>query len=261
MVGSNAYTDGPARFSWACAMFMIEANAPGVGKTLLTSSISVVHTGRVMATSSYTYRDEEMEKRITSIAIAGHRLVLIDNINGSFGGHGSMDAALTSTQWQGRVLGFSKDVTLPLNVTWFGTGNNIEITGDTVRRVLPIRLEAFVEHPEDREGFKHSSLLDHVSRNRPALVAAVLTILRGYFAAGCPQAKLPSWGSYEGWTKIVRQTIVWAGLPDPYSARLEIRSQASTDVNALAQLIEAIEEADPNSGVDYSRDDQKNPRR
>lgn len=32
--------------------------------------------------------------------------------------------------------------------------------------------------------------------------------------------ELPSWGSYENWSAIVRGTLVWVGLPDPATHRM-----------------------------------------
>ena len=74
-----------------------------------------------------------MRKAITALAIAGERLVLLDNLWRL--GDASLDAALTSTEWSDRILGHTKEVRVPLLMTWWGTGNNIEVYGDTSRRV------------------------------------------------------------------------------------------------------------------------------
>ena len=63
--------------------------------------------------------DEELEKRITALLIAGHGTVLIDNIDKKLSG-GSMAAALTTTTWRGRVLGKSEMLDIPNNATWLG---------------------------------------------------------------------------------------------------------------------------------------------
>ena len=48
------------------------------------------------------------------------------------------------------MLGASRMVTLPSNILTIATGNNLRVAGDMVRRVLPIEMDAKVEHPELR---------------------------------------------------------------------------------------------------------------
>ena len=89
---------GPAPF------FLVDANVRGAGKGLLPDTIAVIDSGRGFARAVYTLDEAEMSKVITALALAGEPLVLLDNING-FLGNASLDAALTATEWQGRVLG------------------------------------------------------------------------------------------------------------------------------------------------------------
>ena len=96
--------------------------------------------------------DDEARKRITSLALSGDMLILVDNIRGGFGGP-ALEAAMTGTEWRDRILGRSEIVTLPLMATWCGTGNNIILQGDMPRRVAHIRLLTPLERPEEREGF------------------------------------------------------------------------------------------------------------
>jgi putative DNA primase/helicase len=51
-------------------------------------------------------------------------------------------------------------------------------------------------------------------RDRGSYVAAVLTIIRAYLAAGSPKV-CNSIGSYSGWSTMVRSPLVWLGQPDP----------------------------------------------
>ena len=40
----------------------------------------------------------------------------------------------------------------------FATGNNLSYRSDFVRRVVPIALDARMERPEERTGFRHPQL-------------------------------------------------------------------------------------------------------
>ena len=108
-----------------------------------------------------------------------------------------------------------------------------------------MRLESPEENPEERTGFKHPNLLAWAQQDRPRLTVAAMTMLRAYCAAGRPNMKLTPWGSFEGWSDLVRQTIVWAGLPDPGATRQELAEQADVESAALAQLIDGWAKIDP----------------
>src|SRR5262249_36486681 len=161
---------------------------------------------------SYTRDEAELDKRITALAMAGERMILLDNLTGSFG-NGTLDRALTTTRWRGRVLGYSRMFTGPLLACWHGTGDNVQVAGDTARRVCHVRLETPLEAPDKRNDFRHPRLLEWVRDNRPRLLAGALTSLRGYCAAGRPDMGLPAWGSFEGWSALPRSAVVWCGLP------------------------------------------------
>jgi hypothetical protein len=232
-----------------CPLFLFDGNAPGTGKTLLTAVLSCIATGRDISRTAFPETDEELRKLITSVAIAGDRVMLFDNIAAPFGGPG-LDAALTGTTWKERILGRSElTPELPLYTVWFGTGNNVTLRGDVRRRVVPCRLESAVEKPEERTGFKHADLLAHVGRHRGELVVAALTILRAYVVAGRPDRKLPPFGSYEPWSALVRSAVHWvtAGL-DPCVTRERLRD-ADPALATLAALMQGWAELPGGTGT------------
>jgi hypothetical protein len=220
-----------------CPLFLLDANCPGTGKSMLVDIAARIATGRDASRTTCPEGDEEMRKRITSIAIAGDRLMLLDNIDGPLGG-AALDAALTATVWKDRVLGKSKmTAEMPLHCLWFATGNNVELRGDIPRRVVPCRLETGEEHPEERTGFRYPHLLEHVAAERPRLVVAGLTILRAFVAAGRPDQGLSAFGSYESWSEVIRAPVVWVLGLDPLATRERMRVN---DVRraALAGLVQ-----------------------
>jgi hypothetical protein len=220
---------------------LIDANTRGAGKSLLADVTSEIVSGRPMARMPNVDDDDEWTKRILALAIEGDPLVLIDNISGTLGAP-ALDAALTGTEFKGRILGVSSTARATLVMTWFATGNNVVLSGDLARRCAHIRLESPEELPERREGFHHPDLIGFVRRNRAQLVTAALVILAGYSAAGRPDMHLPPWGSFEGWSKLVRCALVWAGEPDPGETRMQLQTAADRDGQALGQLIAGWEE-------------------
>jgi hypothetical protein len=235
-----------ARFAFAgpAPLFLVDANVRGAGKGLLLDCVSHIVTGERFTVATYTADEDELRKRITSLALAGDRLVLFDNLEGRFG-NATLDAALTATSWEDRILGVNRMARAPLFVTWYATGNNVAVGADTARRVCHTRLESPEERPEERGGFRHPDLLEHIARNRPRLLGAALTILRAYRLAGSPQQELRPWGSFDGWSRLIRQAVVWLELPDPGETRYLLLEQADVTAEAMRLLLSGWERMDP----------------
>lgn len=231
-------------FDGSAPLFLIDANVRGAGKGLLGDVIALAVTGRRFPTMSYTNDREELRKKITTLAVEGERLVMLDNLAGAVG-NDVLDAALTSDRWKDRLLGANRGYDGPLNVTWFGTGNNVQLHADTARRVCHVRMETQEERPELKSGFKYPDLRAHVAAQRGALLSAALTVLRAWVVAGKPRHGLPAWGSFEGWSAVVREAVVFAGLPDPGETRLSLQTSADRDAAAMTDLISCLERLDP----------------
>lgn len=225
--------DGPA------PLFLIDKNVRGAGGSLLCDVVSLIATGRMAPKTTQVTDEAEERKRITAIARAGDAFMLIDNISRPFG-NGVLDAALTTTIWKERILQESNAPEYPLLTLWWGTGNNVQIRthADTFRRILPIRLESPYQNPETRTDFKHEDLVGHVKANRPRYVWAALTLLRAFYASKAgPTMKIDSWGSYTDWSNVVRKTIVWLGLDDPYKAHHALTMMSDRTAAGLDMLV------------------------
>jgi hypothetical protein len=234
-----------ARFAYTgpSPLFLVDANVRAAGKGLSLDTISRIVTGERFTVATYTDDEEELRKRVTSLVLAGDRLVLFDNLAGRFG-NAVLDAALTGTSWKDRLLGINRMAEGPLYMTWYATGNNVAIAADTARRICHIRFESPEEHPERRQDFHHPNLLAWVGENRGRLLAAALTILRGYSAAGRPDLGLPAWGSFEGWSGLPRSAVVWVGMPDPGETRLLLQEQADVVAAGMGVLLQCWEQMD-----------------
>jgi len=226
-------------FSGSVPLFLVDANRAGTGKGLLVDVCSTIATGIRPASMANTIDDVEMRKRIMALALAGEMLVKIDNVPEHESlGTASLDSALTAGVVHDRLLGKSETVKVPIRAVWWASGNNVRLFGDMPRRACHIRLETPLENPEERSDLKEKELLIHTRENRAKYLAAALTILRGWFAAGQPRQALPMWGSFEEWTGVIRQACVWAGLVDPYETRKGLLGTADSVGNAFRMLVE-----------------------
>lgn len=237
-----------ARFAFMgpVPLTLVDAPVEGAGKGLLVDAASMIVSGSELPRMPPPGDDNEMRKRILTIALAGDACVLIDNVSGRVAWP-SLSAALTSTTWKDRILGRSADAELPLSVIWCMTGNNVVVDADTARRSLHIRLRPKVELPELRDDFRHPQLREWIIEERPRLLAAALTVMKAFFVAR-PSVNLPYYGSFEGWSSVVRAAIVYSGLNDPCASTLKLRRTDPFLVAARA-LLEALEPLTVSSGI------------
>lgn len=224
-------------------MFVFDANSPGVGKGKLADIIGAVLTGGDLGITPYKGNDEEMAKEITTIALEGRKTVLFDNVAGKLGCP-SLELALTTVRCRNRLLGVNKAFDGPLRTVWYATSNNAVIDSDMFRRVQLIRLVTQLEKPHERCGFRHEDIVRHVREHRGEYLSAAITILKGWVVAGRPQVKLPNFGSYEAWSGVVRQAIVWAGLEDPRESHAEMITAREESLSWVSAILDAIERMD-----------------
>lgn len=217
-------------------IFLVQANAPRVGKTTLVKLISHIISGVDCPVVTHTKNEDEERKRILSYLRSGRSMVLIDNVVGQWGG-ASINALTTSRTFEDRVLGHSKVLQVLNDSMWCVTGNNIILAPDTAERCLHIRLECKDEKPHLRSGFRYPNLFATVHAKRGELLGAALTILKGYIVAGMPKQEMEMWGSFEPWSRLVRGAMLWSGMIDPAITRAELESEADVGKDTATSLI------------------------
>jgi hypothetical protein len=225
-------------------MTVADAPAQGIGKTLIADIIAIIATGRPAAKTPAPLDEAEASKQLLAIAIEALQIVLLDNLTGTLRS-AVLSEALTATEWRARLLGRNQTVSAPLTTIWMATGNNCSFSSDIARRIVPIRLDQKIEHPEERVGFKHPALRAYVLAERPRLVTAALTVLRAYHVAGRPVHGKPPMGSFEAWDALVRGALLWAGEFDPLEGRARVRAEADVELEALRVALDLWSETFP----------------
>ena len=200
----RAMIDGPT------PLHLIEKPTPGTGATLMVDAISTILTGSGAGVMTEGTDEEEWRKRITAKLRQIPTLVLIDNLKRQLDAS-ALAAALTAPFWEDRVLGVSEITRLPIRCLWIATGNNPTFSNEMARRLVRIRLDARVDQPWQRSGFRHPDLMVWVRANRARLVAACLTLCRAWIAAGRPLG-IRSIGSYESWSQTMGGVLEVAGI-------------------------------------------------
>ena len=198
-----------------CPMFMVRAHDVGNGKSYLVDLIATLVTGRYCPVITPGQSKEEMEKRLGAILLEGSSVVSLDNVSFDLESD-LLCQILTQPIVKVRILGQSAVPECEWRGTLFGTGNNIRVIGDLVRRALTCNLDAKVERPEQRK-FKFDPIA-RVRQDRGAYIAAAITIARAYDRAGRPAPACRPLGGYSAWAQVVRHPLLWLGVSDPVAS-------------------------------------------
>lgn len=220
-------------------LYMVDAPLRGTGKGLLIDVCVMVQTGRAAPIMPLNRDGEELDKRITTLLLDGSTHVLLDNVTEIKST--VLAAVLTSEVWRGRILGKSEMVHVRNDATWITSGNNIDLSDEITRRVMPIRLDAGVERPEERGGFRHPKLKEWALEYRCELLSAVLSLVRAWADAGMPKAE-KSLGSFESWAAVMGGILEVAGVSGLLGGRERLHTQADRETTEWAAFLIAWHE-------------------
>src|SRR5215467_12479635 len=198
----------------AAPMHLVTAHMAGTGKSYLVDTFAVIATGRICPVITAFKSVEETEKRLHAIVLSGIPMISLDNCTHDLGGEFLCQMAERPIV-KIRILGRSETPDCEVRTAAYATGNNVTFKGDMVRRGLVSNLETLDERPELRKFNRNT--LRQAATNRAAYVAAALTVMRAYLAAGAPEVCGP-FGSYAEWSAMVRSPLVWLGEPDPVAS-------------------------------------------
>jgi hypothetical protein len=121
-------------------------------------------------------------------------------------------SAITASVWEDRLLSTSSMIRVPVRCAWVATGNNPALSHEMTRRTIRIRLDARVERPWLRAGFKHEPLGEWMREHRAALVHAALTLIQAWIAAGRPEGP-SSMGMFERWARVMGISVAGSRVP------------------------------------------------
>lgn len=190
-------------------LFVYDASQKGSGKTLLSTCVSMVALGASHGLWGWPSSDEELDKRLTSIALDAQPFVTFDEARNV--GGGTLNMLLTGQGQQSfRPLGSSKVITADWRTVLAVTGNQLAIVGDTRRRTLHVRLTP--DGSRAGRGYKRD-LLTWIPMHRNRLLAAALDLVRAFILAGSP-SKGPTMPSFEAWSRAIAGAILYAGGTD-----------------------------------------------
>ncbi|RYY90409.1 MAG: DUF3854 domain-containing protein [Chitinophagaceae bacterium] len=229
---ASAITSVVRRSLRSAPLFAFSAPVMGSGKSLAAGLVSIIATGREPAVMSQGRNPEEDRKRLFSAFLAGDAIIQIDNCELPIEGD-TICSAITEGTIRDRILGRSELVSVSSNATMMATGNNLVLKGDMSTRALVCRIEPRAEKPEGRE-FNWDARAEALAK-RPEYLAAALTIVMAFQAAGSPSVEAKTFGRFEQWQRFVQFPMIWAGSADPAKSR-ELIEGNDPEREALTRL-------------------------
>ena len=112
------------------------------------------------------------------------------------------------------------------------------MSDELARRIIPIRLDAGVERPEERQGFRHADLPGWVREHRSELVSACLSLIQAWLDAGQPRGAA-TLGRYESWAGVMGGILGVSGVPGFLGGRERLHSEADKETTEWASFCEA----------------------
>ena len=188
-------------------MFVVRSSMPGTGKGLIVRSLVRLAFDTAPVFITWGGSSEEFEKRLAALLLQTPGVLSIDNANGMQIKGDLLESIITEGCADIRPLGHSKIVKVRNRSLVTLTGNNPIITGDMARRALSIDILPRSADPErDRYPFNPAEI---IQRRRTDFLMAAFIAMRAFRLAGMPRQGLAAVGSFDDWSRKVRDLVYW----------------------------------------------------
>lgn len=229
-------------------LFLIDSPRAGTGKSLLTSIIGYLATGRYSDSFTQPRDEEEWRKQLSTYLRSGATVLIIDNVDNSITSS-NLSKFLTSNLWKDRLLGTNTEICIKNRTLTIANGNNISPGRDITRRCVWIRIDAQEAQPWMRpiEKFKHPRLLQYINENINAILSAIYTCIRYWIQIGKPLG--PAYGSYPEWSMTVGGILAACGYDHFLENLYEFQTTIDDEYNEWLSFFAAWYEIYPNIPV------------
>lgn len=222
-------------------MHLMNAPIERTGKSKLVNEVmGLIIAGKDTPSMQITEREEEREKRILAMLLQGETLMHLDNLP-AYVDSPALASLLTTKNFLGRVLGFSRNVSLPNNLTIVGTGNNVQASGEIAKRIVPIMIEPTSANPEGRTDFQHPDIRAYARQQRRTVLECLLGLVENWLAADRP-LHANRLGGFEAWSETVGGILQVNGLRKWRTNEAEWRRRANPGGSEMDAFVRAWHE-------------------
>lgn len=218
-------------------IFDAPARGQGTGKTLVPKIAQTILTGEDPIVHTLSDNSVEAEKQVVSYLRQGLPLIILDNLTVTVR-HVVLQQIATTTRYVARLLGGNESPVLAQTPTWALTLNGASTNRDMSRRTVLSTQDAGTSEAWQRRDFVLENVVEWAQARRTQIIAAILTLARGWALAGRPKDPRVHRGTYEQWCHVVGGVLHYAGIQglDRALAAAEARSEERSDVETLALL-------------------------
>lgn len=226
-------------------LFMIDGNQPNVGKTLFARSVGVVIDGIDPQLIKYTPNDEELEKRVGAAVIETRSSVIVfDNAKVRDSGvinSPTIEVNSVAPQVSFRILGQSKNFSLPNDFLWFITMNDSRVCPDIASRNVPIRLY-YEGDPNVLGRFEGRDPIRHAFQHRYEILNEIIGMVIRWTQEGRPRSSKQH--RCRHWAEDVGGILEVAG----FTEFLDNVDEADAEFNVAHEGLSALAEASVQAG-------------
>lgn len=217
-----------------------DAPTQGTGKTKALNLISLVSDGESAKPIAACIAEDDWRKSLSSALREGRNYIFIDNIPTGQGlDSPSFSSYITSKRPSERLLGHSEHMHLKNNAIWLASGNNFTGSAEALRRSIWIRMDANMEHPENRDKWKHEKVEAWALGQRDQLITAAITLCRAWVDNGMRPWKGKTKGSFERWAEVmggILNAVGVEGFLDNEDELWEVAQSAEDGMVSFVQM-------------------------
>ena len=118
------------------------------------------------------------------------------------------------------------------------SGNNLTPVSALARRSIVIRLDANTERLRDRV-FRIEDPRRYVMQHRAQLLVDALTIIKAYLTADATVGTPVTLPSFERWSQLARNPLIWLGLADPVITQLNETDDENHNIGPIFERLVA----------------------
>jgi putative DNA primase/helicase len=163
-------------------------------------------------------------------------VVVLDNV--SILNSAALSSCLTQRTIRDRLVGSSKIAEADNSCLWIATGNNPDPSDEVARRTVSIRLDARMEHPDQRTKFKYPDLKKWIAEQRNELMWAALVPIKAWVDKGMIPWTERKLGGFWVWAEVMGGILEGFGLPGFLSDTIQFRRNADRSSIVLASFVD-----------------------
>jgi len=215
-------------------LHLVEKPKERTGAGLLVDILLLPATGGSTAVMTLGRQEDETRRTLTARLVGSPMAILIDNATELRSA--ALSAAITALIWTDRLIGTSRDTRVPVECAWVVTGINPSLSSEIAGRTVRIRLDAAMDHPEERSEFRHPNLREWARDERRGAVAAAITLVWAWIAEGCPDGTAVL-GGFESWSRVLGGLLDVARVPGFLQDRRQLYAASDVERAAWSHLL------------------------